>query len=292
MAATLTLPQLSAEQIQFYRENGYIQLKNFISLAEVERIKAAMYRAIDGLKRQQAEMAAAEPEAGKANSDYYSQVFEQRVNVWQYDAEMQGITHDPRFAEVARQLVGCPAMRLFHDHALIKHPGDNRATNWHQDTPYWPMNENGALSIWIALDDVDTENGCLQFIARSRDVKRLSPQVLGPDDPYGGLVEEVSDGASAEKRRVRDAFAAMKRGEHPDLLRIMAMPAGSVTFHDGLTLHYATANRGSRPRHALAIIFMPDGTTYSGASHCMTNDLNLTVGAPIAHERFPILARG
>lgn len=300
MTATVTLPQLSPEQLAFYRENGYLQIRNLLTPEEVARIKAAMYRAIENQKKAQAERADSvknsdlekNPAVTDAKAvDFYSKVFEQRVNIWEFDPEMREITQDPRFGEIARQLTGAQAIRLFHDHALIKHAGDSRATNWHQDTPYWPMNENGALSIWIALDDVDLDNGCMQFIARSRDVNRLAPQPLGPDDPFGGLFEEVADATSEEKKRVREAFGAIKRGEHPDLLRIMDMPAGSVTFHDGLTLHYANANRSDRPRHALAIIFMPDGTTYSGASHCMTDDLNLKVGEPIAHERFPVVAR-
>ncbi|WP_442956048.1 phytanoyl-CoA dioxygenase family protein [Paenibacillus sp. MMO-177] len=55
---------------------------------------------------------------------------------------------------------GASGLRLFHDHALLKMPQDSKPTPWHQDLPYWPMNEPGALSIWIALDDVDEHNGC------------------------------------------------------------------------------------------------------------------------------------
>ena len=63
-----------------------------------------------------------------------------------------------------------------------------------------------------------------------------------------------------------------------------------MTFHDGLTFHYASANSTDKPRHALAIIYMPDGTTYNGKPHVVTDGLNLTQGAPIDHEHFPILA--
>ncbi len=290
------LPQLSEDQISFYRENGYIQIRELLSKAEVEHIKEVIYRAI--VKQKEAEATAPQEKVESDNPavlhgvkpEEYAKVFEQRVNLWEYDDEMREITQDPRFAEIARQLVGCKAIRLFHDHALIKEGGDNRATNWHQDTPYWPMNENGGLSIWIALDDVSEDNGCLHFIARSRDVDRLTPQALGPEDVFGGIEQEVADESTEEKKRVKEAFKAIKKGERPDLLRIMDMPAGSVTYHDGLTLHYANANKTDKPRHALAIIFMPDGTTYRGTSHPMTDGMKLEVGAPITGERFPIVA--
>lgn len=300
MTSVFDLPKLSSEQIAFFRENGYIQILNLLTPTEVERIKATIYRAIEKQKLAHEQIPGETREENLRKNpavrdgfdpQQYARVFEQRVNLWQYDDEMREITQDRRFAELARQLVGCRAIRLFHDHALIKQSGDNRATNWHQDTPYWPMNENGGLSIWIALDDVSDDNGCLHFIARSRNIDRLNPQLLGPDDVFGGIEKEVSkDDASAEKKLVRETFQAIKRGEHPELLRIMKMPAGSVTFHDGLTLHYANANKTEKPRHALAIIYIPDGITYSGASHPMTDDLDLTVGAPLAHARFPIIA--
>jgi ectoine hydroxylase-related dioxygenase (phytanoyl-CoA dioxygenase family) len=131
------------------------------------------------------------------------------------------------------------------------------------------MREQGALSIWIALDDVDENNGCLSFIPRSRRLGRLDPVMLW--DP-------------------QDIFKGLRRGELLDQVHVARMKAGGVTFHDGLTFHYANANRTGKTRHALAIIYMADGTTYTGKNHGTTNGLNLAVGFPLDHEIFPILA--
>ncbi|MCL5270486.1 MAG: phytanoyl-CoA dioxygenase family protein, partial [bacterium] len=161
------------------------------------------------------------------------------------------------------------SIRLFHDHALLKMPGDSKPTPWHQDLPYWPMNEPGALSIWIALDDVDERNGCLSFIPRTRELGRLEAI---------NLVEP------------QDIFRAIRRGDLLDQVQVARMEAGGVTFHDGLTFHYAGANQTDRPRHALAIIYMTDGTTYSGKKHVVTDGLGLAIGAPIDHPHFPVLA--
>lgn len=254
---------VTPEQVAFFRENGYLQLQNFLDAEEVEAIKRAMVKAIAAYD------ALNESDWEKTGQTAYGKVLNQKVNLWRIDPDMKRVSHDWRFAEVARQLAGATRIRLFHDHALLKMPGDSKPTPWHQDTPYWPMHENGALSIWIALDDVDEHNGCLSFIPRTRDLGRLDP------------VDLVNP---------QDIFRAIKRGELAEPVQVMRMKAGGVTFHDGLTFHYADANSTDRPRHALAIIYMPDGTRYNGKSHPVTDGLGLTPDAPIEHELFPVLA--
>ena len=58
----------------------------------------------------------------------------------------------------------------------------------------------------------------------------------------------------------------------------------------GRTFHYAFPNTTNRPRRAMIIIYMPDGTTYSGQRHICTDSLGLAIGAPLAGEFFPVLA--
>ena len=38
-----------------------------------------------------------------------------------------------KLAEIARRLAQTPRIRLWHDHALIKMPGDSKESAWHQD---------------------------------------------------------------------------------------------------------------------------------------------------------------
>ena len=39
---------------------------------------------------------------------------------------------------------------------------------WHQDYAYWPLATPGAVTCWIALDDVGAENGGMQVARRAR----------------------------------------------------------------------------------------------------------------------------
>ncbi len=175
----------------------------------------------------------------------------------------------PRLAEIARSLVGRRSIRLWHDHAFIKPAKDGAETKWHQDFPYWPMNEPGALSCWIALDDVNEKNGCLSFIPGSHMKGRLKPVSLTNRDNIFRL-------AGMKKKDIKPA--------------VMEMKAGSCTFHDGNTFHYAGGNTTLRPRRALAIIYVPSETIYNGNSHPVSDGLELKVGEPIRGKHFPDLA--
>jgi ectoine hydroxylase-related dioxygenase (phytanoyl-CoA dioxygenase family) len=253
---------LSDEQIDFYRRNGYIQLFSVLTPAELAGARAAL----EDANRMQLD-ARHHTSAGRPE---YERIFVQKVNLWTVHEGMRKYVHSRKLAEIARRLARTNRIRLWHDHALIKLPGDSRESSWHQDLPYWPMNETGALSCWMALDDVDERNGCMQFVPRSHTWGRFEPINLV------------------------NAQSIFEMVPHPDARDfrpvVMRMPAGSCTFHDGLTFHYASRNQTDRPRRAMVTIYMPEGITYNGRSHVVTDGLGLEPGAPIEGEMFPVLA--
>jgi ectoine hydroxylase-related dioxygenase (phytanoyl-CoA dioxygenase family) len=249
------------EHIRAYREQGFVQVDEVLSPEELEELRSEIDRiyATDrgGIHTSRGQTA-------------YARVLDQRVNIWRDNAVVRRFVLHPRLAEMARRLAGARAVRLWHDHALLKQPGDSKPTPWHQDLPYWPMREPGALSVWIALDDVDERNGAMAFVPGSHRVGVLPGiNLVDPEDIFA----MVPAGALA--------------GVRPVTVRLRA---GSCTFHDGRTFHYAYANRTSRPRRAMVIIYMPDGTTYSGKRHIVTDGLGLREGEPLAGELFPVLA--
>ncbi|MCC6730466.1 MAG: phytanoyl-CoA dioxygenase family protein [Chthonomonadales bacterium] len=258
----MTTYPLSEEQVRFYQENGYIQLFDVLPPDELARTRSALDDANRLTLDARHHTSAANPE--------YERVFVQKVNLWRVHEGMRRYVLNARVAEIARRLAGAERIRLWHDHALVKMPGDSRESPWHQDLPYWPMNESGALSCWMALDDVDERNGCMQFVPRSQSWGQLEPiRLVNAQDLFGLVTEpETKD------------FTPV----------VMRMPAGSCTFHHGLTFHYASANSTDRPRRAIITIYMPDGTTYSGKPHVVTDGLGLVPGQAFEGPMFPVLA--
>jgi len=163
-------------------------------------------------------------------------------------------------------------VRIYHDHAMIKPPGQkSKETNWHQDAPYWPMEPVGALSAWIAVDDVTPANGCLHFVPGSHQYGRLEAIKLGVEGE--SIVDKMKDQGYDVPEPVT-----------------MDMAAGGVTFHHGCTFHYAGPNQTETPRRAFAIIYIPDHTTFTGAHDAAGAAQEMQASGPWDHPLHPILA--
>jgi ectoine hydroxylase-related dioxygenase (phytanoyl-CoA dioxygenase family) len=255
-------PWITQEKVDFYRHNGFVQVDDVLSPQELEELRKYAGEAMEAKQSLSVKTAV---EGGA-----YYKVLNQKVNTWRDHEGMAKYTLHPRFAEMSRRLIGADGIRLFHDHLLWKMPGDSQPTPWHQDTVKWPVNETGALSIWIALDDVDERNGCMMFVPKSHTAGKLKNISL--TDP-ADIFEYVKGTDIAKERPVQ-----------------VPLRAGSCTFHDGLTFHYAHSNRTDKPRRALAIIYLPDGTTFNGKPHVVTKDQGLVQDEPIRGELFPLLA--
>ena len=134
---------LTEQQIDSYREHGFVQLNDVVTGGELQRMRSAITGAVldevRGDKRAFAEKSA------------YEQVFIQRINLWARHKQLREFVLSRRFANIAARLSGCQ-VRIFHDHALYKEPRTGARTPWHQDTHYWPHQQKGnQLSLWLAL---------------------------------------------------------------------------------------------------------------------------------------------
>src|SRR5688500_11403632 len=110
------------ELVATYREYGFVRVRGALDPDQVERFRSA---------------AQAFLEAHRAESLEKQGAFSQLVNVWQRDHNLRVLTFDRRLGRIAEQLAGFP-LRIWHDQMLVKEPHNNVATEFHQDSPYWP----------------------------------------------------------------------------------------------------------------------------------------------------------
>ncbi|MDE0112101.1 MAG: phytanoyl-CoA dioxygenase family protein [Albidovulum sp.] len=59
-----------------------------------------------------------------------------------------------------------PECYLFNEQFVVKGAGDGASFAWHQDGAYVGFDHQPYISVWIALDDANEENGCLRIIPR------------------------------------------------------------------------------------------------------------------------------
>lgn len=133
-------------------------------------------------------------------------------------------------------LIG-PNIQLFHDQALFKPPHHGGPVLWHQDNAYWMCSPPNLISCWITLDDVNIDNGAMQFI---------------PGSHFRAVDHDQSE----------DTNALLDLGDSIDDSQAVGidLPAGGVTIHHCQTLHYTAPNTTDRQRRAFAIHYMVPGT--------------------------------
>jgi len=219
------LPRGAAEA---YRRDGHILLPGVAPAAVV----AGFRPRLRGIVR---EVYSRRSHVGRAED--YSSLFQQVTNVWRHDEEMRSVIFARRFARLAAELMGVRGVRLYHDQALFKPPG-GKATPWHQDQIYWPLDTSNTITMWMPLMDVSVETGTMQFATGSHRDGSLIPK-------------SISEQAGME-------FQELVR-ERNFSVATYSLHAGDATFHSGWTVHAAHANTGKEPREVLTIIYFEDG---------------------------------
>jgi phytanoyl-CoA hydroxylase len=250
---------LTEEQIQFYRQNGFVQLDDVVTGIDLERMRSAITGAVEEEIHGDTRVF--------SDKTAYEQIFIQRINLWTRHARLREFMLSRRFANIAARLSGYQ-VRIFHDHALYKEARTGVRTPWHQDAHYWPhQQKHDQLSLWLALVDVPLESGCLAFLPGTQHIS---------DIPAVNLSGGIELRETAPRLKGRKAVCC-------------PLKAGSCTFHNGLTFHYAGPNRSAYVREGVAIIYMPDGTTYSWQPHILNFD-RFAVGDTLAGTDFPVVS--
>lgn len=144
---------------------------------------------------------------------------------------------------IARQVFGTRETYRTFDMLIDKPAGHRHETPWHQDHAYGahPFSaagtpiRNRTIQFWVALDDVDEDNGCMQFV---------------PGCHREPLLEHyVASGRPDGDERL---LAIVEPDKRLDLSRrvVATLPAGGCTLHCEGTPHYTgpnvTADRGRR----------------------------------------------
>jgi ectoine hydroxylase-related dioxygenase (phytanoyl-CoA dioxygenase family) len=174
--------ELSADGVERYRRDGFLHHPEFLSGTEVSELKAEMLQAISRLGRRKVAGDGADFEEG---GGFYDRVFTQRLNLWRINKVVRSYVTRPNLGKMMCELEGVDGIRVWHDQGLIKEPYAN-PTAFHLDVPYWSFFSRHAISIWIALEDVTTSNGCLCFVPGSHRITSGENATIGEN--FGDLM--------------------------------------------------------------------------------------------------------
>ena len=225
--------KLSPEHRDHYWQRGWVVVEGVFP-ANRARAMAALAETI--ARTELAELAKAPP-SGQRRSYWADQgesgelAPRKIVQPFTKHPDLRALVSDPALVEVVQGVTGDPPV-LLTDQILLKPPRFGAPKPYHQDNAYFRCTPaDSVVTAWIALDDVDVENGCLRYIDGSHHGGLL------PHEPLAG--EEHNLVPSADLVELKRESTAPVR-------------AGGVVLHHPLTLHTSYRNESPRWRRGYA----------------------------------------
>ena len=155
---------LTQEQVAEFHENGFLNGGPVLDGAQVEVLREELYRVIKNKDRDDVSQPVLLRNLGGNDSAPVWQI----VNIWEASAPFKNLMYSGKIVEEMAQLTGATELRIWHDQIQYKPAEIGGTTGWHQDAPLWPIiRPMTEVSAWVAMDDVDVENGCMSMVPGS-----------------------------------------------------------------------------------------------------------------------------
>lgn len=219
---------LTPDQVQFYRDNGYIAVSGVLSQSEIAALRAVTDDFIE------------QSRSVTESNDIFDLEPSHTPERPRLRRLMKPDKRHPLYASMFRHpgIVGVlqdllgPSVRHKGLKLNLKPGGGGEPVEWHQDWAFYPHTNDDVCVLAIMLDDVTMENG---------------PMMVVPGSNKGKIYNHHQDGFFAGAVTETDAEEAYRQ----------AVPllgkAGDITVHHARTLHGSAANMSDRYRRLLFI---------------------------------------
>ncbi len=170
--------QLSAEQLVQFNKDGFIVLRGFLDADRCDKIlRIAQIHLDTKIEPIETEVGydGRSKEYRTAVTDYNSHAEEKQIivrrlrQVYKRDALFKAWMENEKIRPILQQILDDQVVitMAHHNSIMTKMPHTSTATDWHQDRRYWSFINDNLVSVWLALNDENSENGVLEFIPAS-----------------------------------------------------------------------------------------------------------------------------
>lgn len=217
--STYAYPQISAEDVASFHENGFLIVENAMSQAEIEELRHEASTICRGERGEIRNGFTHSPDESddEVISRYLCIHFPHKISKL-----MEGHLAHPVIKDVLTQVIG-PDVKCMQSMLFIKSSG-KPGQAWHQDEDFIPTRDRTLTGAWMALDDATVENGCLWVIPGSHKHGVLWPQEQQNDPRFDCTVESYGFPYKDE-----DAIP-------------VEVKAGAIVFFNGYLLHRSLPN--------------------------------------------------
>jgi ectoine hydroxylase-related dioxygenase (phytanoyl-CoA dioxygenase family) len=247
MSRSAGQPPLGVDEVDRFRREGYLLYRD--QLFDREDLET-----LDGIFEEQRR---ADP--GKVSDEFDTPHFQ--------DRRLLDYLLAPQVLDLVECLVG-PDIILWSSHFICKDPRVGRATPWHEDSAYWLGrldHYDRIVTVWLALDEVGTDNGCMKVV---------------PGSHLAGGFSKYTDVDQATNTFSREIAEVDRDKAVPFLLS-----RGECSLHDGRIMHGADANSSDRRRLGYTMRYLSARTRVLPEAN-VGHRLWLARGRPVAANEF------
>jgi len=226
--------KLDAQWKKSFDEDGYIVIRGFLDVDEIAEMKANIARYISEV------IPGLEPTEVFYEDKDQQETLKQLIRMHEHDAFFDQEVCKGKFKQLAGLLLG-DGVRDQGVMFFNKPPGVGQPTPPHQDGYYWKIQPCEGLTMWLALEKVDEENGCVHY---SRASHKLGMREHKQTSTLG-FSQGITDFPNEDDRMGDIAMFA---------------EAGDLLVHHAKTVHWASGNDSiTRSRQSMGIVYYSSG---------------------------------
>ena len=160
-----------------------------------------------------------------------------------YDTTFLNYARNSDILDMVAQILG-EDLAIWNSSYFGKPANDGKRVPWHQDGRYWPIRPLASCSVWIAIDDSNTENGCLRIIPGSHKSRKLFKHENNPSDDL--VLSLELPGSEFDESTAVD----------------IVLESGQISLHDVFLIHGSEPNTSGKPRRGVTLRFFPTTSVY------------------------------
>ncbi|MEV0612553.1 phytanoyl-CoA dioxygenase family protein [Nonomuraea sp. NPDC050404] len=221
---------------RFYREHGYLLVKGLIGKDEARAYREECHAVLARLRPYDPTWGSARRLAAGATELRHCH------DVQYHSAAFGRLMLDPRFTDVAAELIGSENVQLHHTKIFVKPAEKGSPFPMHQDAAHFPHTRHTVGAAIFHFDDAPEEKGCVRVV---------------PGSHRQGPLPHVEEGGW---------HLPPARWPLEEALPVQA-EAGDVLFLGYLTVHGSGVNRSGEARTTLLVQFRDPEDRPTGDVH-------------------------
>jgi len=239
-----TIDEIGIQDVEHFHEHGWLAVESAFTEKQIDAAEAGFtylatgqHPSFSGLRFE----SAVRDRIGELTFTERMDAIRKLDSFVEFEPRLRAIGYNSGILSILSRLTDSAELTMFQDMALSKPPQIGREKPWHQDCAYFNIPpETPVVGAWIALDDVDVDNGCMHVLDRGHQA--------GPQNHFDRRDWQICD-TNIEELHV---------SRHP----VVAIPLrrGGCLFFKGLLPHGTPANRTDRRRRALQFHYYPSTT--------------------------------